>query len=175
VAPPVDALSALVPLLELIRILPCLTVIARYPEGTPAPAWQASYPHEGGALQTILHDSSKRAGAPRLVLVLQARPRFSREHRDDPVEAWTRTLLEEAAALHGNQVRAPDLVQSHRWGNARVTAGSELAGPLMIGLDDGPVLGIAGDGLHAAGGVEGAYLSGIALAARLAEVVPVHP
>ena len=31
----------------------------------------------------------------------------------------------------------------------------------------GAVLGIAGDGLDASGGVEGAYLSGVALAARL--------
>jgi hypothetical protein len=169
---PVDSLAALVPLLELIRILPCLAVIARYPEGTRAPAWHASYPQDGDALHTILHDSSKRLGTPRLVLVLQARPRFSRAHRDDPVESWTRTLLEEAAALHGDWVRAPDLVQSHRWGNARVAAGAELAGPLLARLDAGPVLGVAGDGLHAAGGVEGACLSGIALARRLADVLP---
>ena len=172
VDPPAESVAALGSLLELIRVLPCLTVIARYPEGTPGPPWHASYPQEGGALQTILHDSSKRAEGPRLVLVLQARPRFSRQHRDDPVESWTRALLEESAALHGDWIRAPDLVQSHRWGNARVATGSELAGPLVARLDDGLVLGIAGDGLHAAGGVEGAYLSGIALAVRLGDVLP---
>jgi hypothetical protein len=173
--PRVESIAALVPLLELIRVLPCLTVIARYAEGTPTPAWQASYPRDGAVLHTILHDSSKRAGTPRLVLVLQARPRFSQAHRDDPPESWTRTLLAEAAALHGDWVRAPDLVQSHRWGNARVAAGSELAGPLVAGLDDAAVLGIAGDGLHPAGGVEGAWLSGVALAARLADALSERP
>ena len=34
------------------------------------------------------------------------------------------------------------------------------------------VLGLAGDGLHATGGVEGAYLSGVALAARLTGSAP---
>jgi predicted NAD/FAD-dependent oxidoreductase len=33
--------------------------------------------------------------------------------------------------------------------------------------EGGAALGLAGDGLHATGGVEGAYLSGVALAARL--------
>ena len=167
--PPVADLTALVPLLELVRVLPCLTVIARYPAGTPAPPWEASYPRASASIHTILHDSSKRAGAPRLILVIQARPRFSQAQLGSSVESWTRALLEEAAALHGDWVNTPDLVQSHVWRNARVAAGSELSGPLVTRLDGGIVLGIAGDGLHGAGGVEGAYLSGMALAARLLE------
>ncbi len=172
VDPPDPALAALLPLLELIRVLPCLTVIARYPEGTPLPRWEASYPRESPVIHTILHDSSKRAGTPRLVLVIQARPRFSQAHLNGSPESWTRGLIEEGAAPHGEWVRAPDLVQSHRWRDARVAAGSELACPLVAGFDGGAVLGIAGDGLHAAGGVEGAYLSGIALAARLMDSSP---
>lgn len=166
---PVPAVAALLPVLGLIRVLPCLTVIARYAAGTTIPPWEASYPSEGDAVHTILHDSSKRAGGSRLVLVIQARPRFSRAHLNDPTESWTRALLDGAATLHGDWVRTPDLVQSHTWRHARVSSGSELAGPLVAALDGGATLGIAGDGLHAAGGVEGAYLSGIALAARLTE------
>jgi hypothetical protein len=171
-APPPAAIAATLPLLEMVRTLPCLTVIARYPEGTPAPAWEASFPGSSSTLHTILHDSSKRAGGARLTLVVQARPQFSRAHLDDPMESWTRALLAEAAALHGAWVAHPEIVQSHIWRNARVAAGTELAHPVVVSLDDGALLGIAGDGFHEAGGVEGAYLSGLALAQRLRGMLP---
>ncbi len=160
------AVTALLPLLELVHMLPCMTVIARYPEGVPAPAWDASYPGGSKSIQAILQDSSKRAGEPRLTLVIQARAKYSRDHLSESEESWTRALLEEAAALHGEWIKAPDLVQSHIWRNARVASGSGLASPLLAQLAGNVSLGIAGDGFHAAGGIEGAYLSGIALAAR---------
>jgi renalase len=166
------SIAAVLPLLGLVRTLACLTVIARYPAGTTAPAWQASFPRSSAAVHTILHDSSKRAGAARLVLVIQARPGFSRAHLDDPAESWARALLEEAAAIHGAWIARPEVMQSHVWRKARVDPGSELARPIAIQLDGGAALGVAGDGFHPAGGVEGAYLSGIALAPRLAELLP---
>lgn len=86
-APASAAIAELVPQIELVRTLPCLTVIARYPEGTAPPAWEASYPDQGGPIQSIFHDSSKREGARRLILVVQATPRFSREHLEAPAEA----------------------------------------------------------------------------------------
>ena len=173
--PRLPALDALLPVLGLVQTLPCLTVIARYPAGTSVPAWEISLPRDSAAIQTILHDSSKRGGDARLILVLQARPGFSRSHLDDPVESWARALLEEAASLHGEWIARPELVQRHIWRNARVAAESELASPLAVRLDGGAVLGIAGDGFHGAGGVEGAYLSGIALAERFFEMIPAAP
>lgn len=170
--PPDAAVAAVWPLLQLIHVVPCLTVIARYPATTPPPAWEASHPPGTAAVQTILHDSSKRQGAPRLTLVIQARPAFSRAHLDEPEGLWARALLDEAAALHGAWLAAPDLVQAHRWRHARVSSGTELAGPLVAHCEGGATLGIAGDGLHASGGVEGAYLSGVALAARLTGSAP---
>ena len=170
--PPDAAIAALLPLLRLIHVVPCLTVIARYPAATPPPAWEATYPSGSAAVHTILHDSSKRQGAPRLTLVIQARPAFSRANEDEPEGVWTGTLLDEAAALHGPWLAAPDLVQAHRWRYARVSSGTELAGPLVAHCRGGATLGIAGDGLHASGGVEGAYLSGVALAARLTGSAP---
>ena len=161
--PPIAALQ---PLLRLIRVVPCLAVIARFPAGTAAPAWHASYP-ESASVQAILHDSSKRGPAARLTLVIQARPGFSQAHVDGPDDVWARLLLDEAARLHGGWIGAPELVQAHRWRYARVAAGTELAAPLVAHCAGGAVLGIAGDGLDASGGVEGAYLSGVALAARL--------
>ena len=165
-APPPQAIAGVLPLIDLVRTLPCLTVIARYPDGTASPSWQASFPRTSPVLQTIFHDSSKRECGSRLTLVIQARAAFSRAHLKEPVESWTRAMIESAAALHGDWIAAPDLVQSHSWSRARVNAGSELTRPLTVTLGDGALLGIAGDGFHAAGGIEGAYLSGIALAER---------
>lgn len=165
---PVEApVATLLPLLHLVHVVPCLTLIARYAAGTKPPSWDASYPRGGGAVHTVLHDSSKRAGTPVLTLVIQATPAFSQAHVDGPEDTWTRALLDDAAALHGAWVGRPALLQAHRWRHARVAAGTELAGPLVAHCEGGAVLGLAGDGLHAASGVEGAYLSGVALAARL--------
>lgn len=167
IAPPEPAIAPLLPLLRLIHVVPCLTVIARYPDGTPPPAWEVSYPAGSGAVHAVLHDSSKRPGTPRLTLVIQGRPGFSQRHIDTPETDWAQALLDEAATLHGAWIRTPDLLQPHRWRYARVAIGTELASPLVAHCEGGAVLGLAGDGLHATGGVEGAYLSGVALAARL--------
>lgn len=169
--PPPPEVARLLPLLGLVRMLPCLTVIARYPAAAPAPAWEASFPRQSAALHTLLHDSSKRPGSPRLTLVLQARPAWSRAQLAEPAERWTRKMLDEAAALHGEWLSRPEAVQSHVWRKARVDPGSELAAPVAVRLPAGEVLGFAGDGFDAAGGLEGAYLSGVALAARFEDLL----
>ncbi|OGF22404.1 MAG: hypothetical protein A2V63_10060 [Candidatus Eisenbacteria bacterium RBG_19FT_COMBO_70_11] len=94
---------------------------------------------------------------------------------EDPAESWTSTLVAEAAAIHEDRIARPELAVAHVWRDGRVDAGWELTAPLAVELDGGGVLGIAGDGLHAAGGLEGAYLSGIALATRLVEMLPRRP
>jgi renalase len=160
--------ASLFPLLDLVLTLPCLAVIARYGESVAPPAWDVSLPESSASIHTILHDSSKRPGQRRLVLVVQARPGYSRQHIGQPAADWTRALLDEAASLHGAWVREPEHVQSHAWHHARVDAPSRLAAPILARLSGGAVLALAGDAFHAAGGVEGAYLSGLALADRLA-------
>ena len=161
------AFSAIIPILELIRTLPCLTIIARYRETVAPPAWEASFPAKGDAVHTILHDSSKRVAPLPVTLVIQARPRFSREHLGQPSERWSRLLLQEAAALHGCWAADPETLQAHAWHHARVDAPSRLVAPLLVRDRNGSGLGLAGDGLHHAGGVEGAFLSGLALAERI--------
>ena len=167
-----ERILALVPTLELIRTVPCLTVIARYPAEARPPAWEASYPGTSPILDTVLHDSTKRAPGSPFTIVLQAGARFSRKHLDDDPERWTRVMLTEARRHHG-ELPDPDRVETHVWRHARVAAPSQLAGPLAIELPSGPRLGFAGDGFHHAGGLEGAYLSGLALAERLA-AFPTH-
>lgn len=161
------ALAPVIALLRLIHFVPCLTIIARYPAGTPAPPWEACYPRGSTAVHTVLHDSSKRPGDSRLTLVIQGKPGFSRKNLDVPEEIWSHNLMEEAANELGPWIRTADFVQPHRWRYARVAAGTELASPLVAHCGGGAVLAVAGDGLHPAGGVEGAFLSGVALAARL--------
>lgn len=166
-SPRPSAIGPLLPVLALVRTLACLAVIARYPEGTPPPAWHAALPADGRALHTVLHDSSKRPEGARLVLVLQAKPGWSREHLQDAPEAWARELLAEAAARWGDWIAAPEQVQPHTWRRARVAEGTELSRPLAVTLAGGAALGLCGDGFDPAGGLEGAWRSGRRLAARL--------
>ncbi|HEX4826194.1 MAG TPA: FAD-dependent oxidoreductase [Candidatus Polarisedimenticolaceae bacterium] len=168
-------IAAIVPTLELIRTVPCLTVIARYADHVPRPDWDASYPGTSPILQAVLHDSSKRARGSPLTLVLQARARFSRKHEGDEPERWTRVMLGEARRRHGAWIGDPVHVETHVWRHARVDAPSQLAGPLVLELPSGATLGLAGDGFHHAGGLEGAYLSGLALAGRLAGMLKENP
>jgi len=170
------AVAGVLPLLELVRTHPCLAVIARYGADAPRPAWEASFPAGSGGLQAVLHDSSKRGPGARLTLVLQARAAWSRPRLAEPAGTWSGTLLAEAATLHGDWVSRPSLVEPHVWHHARVAGGSELAGPIAVPLEGGGALGVCGDGFAPAGGIEGAYLSGLALAGRIQELArpPIH-
>jgi predicted NAD/FAD-dependent oxidoreductase len=152
-------------LLGLARSQACLALLALYPEGAPAPPWQVSYPEESRVLQLISHDSQKRAGAPRLGLVLQARPAWSRAHLDDP--DFGDALLGEAARLLGPWAAHPRERHAHRWSQARSDRSAELAGPVLLALAGGGRLGLCGDRFAPGGGVEAAWRSGRMLAGRL--------
>ena len=169
------AVRGLLPLLELIRMVPCLTVIATYADGTAPPPWHISYPRTSAVVHSVIHDSSKRgAGAP-LTLVIQARAAWSRAHQGDPADTWAEALLADAARLHGEWIARPLASQGHAWRRARVAPGAELIGPLSLQLDGGALLGCAGDGYHRAGGVEGAYLSGLQLASQWLALRSISP
>jgi len=147
------------------RSEPSLSLAALYPEGTPVPAWDVWHPEASPILQLVAHDSRKRAAPARLALVLQAHPRWSREHLEDP--GWPDRLLEEGARLLGGWARAPAHRHAHRWRWARTPRSDELAGPFLVRLPGGGRLGICGDRFGPGGGVEGAWLSGRALARRI--------
>lgn len=168
------ALAGLPPLLDLAPSVACATVIARYPADAPRPAWDVNYPDATSRVQSIGHDSSKRAPGAVLTLVIQARASWSRASIDQPVEAWARALLDEAARLHGTWMGRPASFQGHAWRKARVAPGCELSQTVLLDLGAGVRLGCAGDAFHPAGGVEGAYLSGLQLAARLHDALTHH-
>ena len=164
--PRAPAVTALAPLLGLVATAPCLTVIARYPDGAPAPGFDVAWPADG-PVATLVHDTAKRRPGARRVLVVQATAAWSRAHVEDPPEAWGRALLDAAAAGYGAWIAAPEHVEPHAWRAARVVEGTELAVPLVATLPGGAVVGVCGDAFDARGGVEGAWHAGRALAARL--------
>ncbi len=153
-------------LLDTFTSVPSLAVIAAYARPQTIPAWEVSYPEAGG-LQLISNESSKRPGGIGLTLVVQGKPGWSHQRLEQPPEAWSRALLDEAALRLGPWAAGPDHVHPHRWRYARVDGANELTGPLVLNVGRCR-LGLAGDLFAPGGGVQAAWLSGDRLAVRLA-------
>lgn len=161
-------LRAATRLIGLVASVPSVTVLAGYPLATPEPPWDVSYPSDSAVLALIAHDSVKRRTPQFRVLVYQASPRWSRAHLDAAPEQLAPPLLAEAARRLGGWAERPAWNQVHLWRYARVDRGNELTSPLLIALPGGARLGVAGEVFAPGGGVEAAWLSGRALAARIA-------
>ncbi len=159
-------------LLGMFSTVPSLAVVATYGAGAPVPAWDVMYPEGSDALQLISNESSKRPSGGAPILVMQARPRWSRERLDHPPEQWARELLDEAARLIGPWAGEPEATHRHRWRYARLESGSELTRPLCLAVGAGLRVGVAGELLAPGGGVQGAWLSGARLAERLLQELP---
>jgi renalase len=155
-------------LLAMIGTVPCCTVLAGYPLEVEAPPWDVWYPEDSKVVQVLSHDSSKRVGPRFRVLVLQAHARWSRARTEVAPASWTEELLAEAARLAGDWAGRPLWVQAHLWRHGRLDPDGELALPVSIPLGKGARLGLAGELFHPGGGAQAAYLSGRALADRLA-------
>lgn len=158
----------LVDRLNALPCLPCLTVVAGYAAATPSPASDIDYPFDTTILHSLAHDSAKRTNPGQRVLVLQARPRYSEEHRDADPEVWTRDMTWEAGEVLGAWAGEPLWTYPHRWSWARVPPGiCVAAAPLWLEAELGGLVGVCGEAFMPPGGVEGAFLSGIELARRL--------
>jgi predicted NAD/FAD-dependent oxidoreductase len=159
-------------LLSMMPSVPCATVIALYPlENAGALPWDIWYPETSAALLLVAHDSAKRDTPRHTVLVLQARPAWSRESLTRDEADWVPQLLGDAAKTIGAWVARPTMWQAHVWHHARTTPDSELAGPLLFELERGRRMGIAGELFAPGGGVQAAWQSGRQLALRLLEEV----
>lgn len=150
-----------------IRTLPCLAVIATYAPGAARTDFDVCYPASATMVHAVVNDSSKRGAGTPPTLVVQGRPRFSREFLERPRDEWARELLWEAGEFLGAWVERPAARQEHVWRHARIDPTSELAAPLHVRLANGSSIALCGDGFSSHGGVEGAFRSGRALAARI--------
>jgi len=159
-------------LLRLFRSVPCLTLVAGYDDVGPPLSFDVLYPDDTDCLQLIANDTSKRgdSGGAR-VLVLQARPRWSRQRLELPEATWAAEMLAEAAARLGAWAGAPRFTLAHRWRYARVEPGTELQQPLRLTLTGGQRVGVAGEVFAPGGGVQAAWLSGTRLARRLLQEI----
>ena len=156
--PPPSALKLLLPLagggreaaavgavLGMIGSQACLTVLAGYPLGVASPSWDVCYPDDSTIVQLISHDSSKRAAPRFVVLVIQARPCWSRVQFEQREDAWVAELLQETARVVGPWATRPSWVQAHRWRFARSDRGSELSRPLALRVPGGGRVIVTGE------------------------------
>jgi len=173
VAPTVESWPGAGESLERVRavpVQPAFSVIAGYPDGVPEPAFDMWHPLEATMLHTIAHDSAKRGAGARRVLVLQGRARWSEERRDVPDAEWRDELLWEAGELLGSWASQPAWTQCHRWVSARVLERHQLGDPVVFNGPDGCGIALIGDAFARDPGLEGAYMSGIALAEQIRAV-----
>jgi len=153
-------------LLDMVSLSRCLTVIADY-GAREAPEVDLWIPSDTGAVHQIVHDSAKRSAPARTILVVQGLPGWSARCWDEPPEAWSRVLLDEAAAHVGSWVAAPVAIDVQRWRYARTDGVSEFRGPVLRRFGETRMMGFAGEAFSPGGGVQGAWESGLALARRL--------
>jgi predicted NAD/FAD-dependent oxidoreductase len=138
---------------------PCFALMAAF----DAPL---ALPYDGifvrdGALAWIARDSSKPGRAAGERWVAHASPDWAAAHLETPADALAPGLLAKLAALTG-ETRPPAWTSCHRWRYALPRAPLDTA----CLWDAGSGLGAAGDWC-ADGRVEGAYRSGVALAAAM--------
>lgn len=146
--------------LNLVEFDPCFALIAvlEGPAIVPAPGY---FRPERGPIEWIADNTQKEVSAGNVALTIHARADFSRHYLEAPKEDLAGILLEGAKIWFGGRVIAWQL---HRWKYARPVTG---AGPICLFSYQPAPLAIAGD---AFGGprLEGAFLSGLAAAERIA-------
>jgi predicted NAD/FAD-dependent oxidoreductase len=162
-------LRSVLALLRMVGTVTCLTVLAGYGRDAISPPWDLLYPDDSPSILLVSHDSAKRRDPAGPVLVLQARPAWSRDHLDDDPEVWEAALLAEAGRIVGDWSMRPRWSQAHRWRYARADAGSELTRSLLLPLSGGGRLGIVGEVFAPGGGVQASWSSGRGMARRLTE------
>lgn len=173
VGPTVERWPDAAPKLERMRgvpVQPAFTVIAGYPLAAPEPEFDVWHPLEATMLHTISHDSAKRERPRHRVLVLQGRAKWSVERHSVPDAEWRGELLWEAGELLGGWAAEPEWTQCHRWVSARVLERHQLGDPVVFMGPSECAVAAIGDAFARDPGLEGAYMSGIALAEQIREV-----
>ncbi len=151
-----------------VRTIPVLTLLAGWPMDSPDPGFDAWHPMETTMIGAVVHDSAKRESPRHRVLVVHARPAYSRERLEDDPGEWTAELLWELGELLGSWAERPAWVQAHRWASGRVRNDDVLGRPAVFHPPTGGTIAVVGDAFAVTPGLEGAYMSGIATGEMLA-------
>ncbi len=147
--------------LEPIDMRPCWAVMAVF-DRPLLQAWDAAFVNTG-ALSWIASQASKPGRPSVQAWVLHASAAWSRAHLEDDPESVAGALVAELARLQGATAVRAEYASAHRWRYA--LAGAPLdKGALWFGARG---LAIAGDWC-AGSRIEGAFLSGLEAASRIA-------
>ncbi|MFN9726926.1 NAD(P)/FAD-dependent oxidoreductase [Acidovorax sp.] len=135
----------------------CWAVMLRFAAPPPL-GWEGAFIN-AGPLRWVARNSSKPRRKGQETWLLHASPEWSEAHIEDTAESVTAALVDAFRALGGPP---PLAATAHRWRYA------DTEPPLTIGFwwDETVKLGLCGDWLHG-GKVEGAWLSGQAVASRM--------
>lgn len=151
--------------LETVRYAPSWAVLAHFPRSLQQNFGGAFV--DASPLSWIANNDSKpgreRVDTGGESWVLLGTPEWSYAHRDDEPEAVVLALLEAFSLALGREIPDPDLVRAHRWRYALPTA--SVGSPCL--WDATWQWGFAGDGCPEGARVEGAFVSGRALARRI--------
>ncbi|SNS99505.1 hypothetical protein SAMN06265795_11166 [Noviherbaspirillum humi] len=148
-----------------VRMRGCWSLMLRFDSRLPL-AFDAAFIN-AGPLRWVARDSSKPGRLSREIDVpdtwlLHAHAEWSEAHIEDMPEAVAPILLQAFAALAGPAAETPQAWTAHRWRHADTDPPLERE----CAWDGGLGIGLCGDWIHA-GKVEGAWLSGRALAREL--------
>jgi renalase len=141
------------------RMEPCWAVMARFDAPVPVP-WEGAFV-EDSPLSWVARDTSKPGRPDGERWVLHASPGYSAEHLEETPEQVAPKLVAAFGAALGTPVRPVEAV-AHRWRFASPSPALEAASLYDAALG----LGACGDWC-AGPRVEGAFLSGVALARRV--------
>ena len=143
-----------------VRSAPCWAVMAAFDQRLPISGDALRDP--AAPVSWAARNSAKPGRAGEECWVLHASPERSRQLIDHPKEEAGTILLADFFAQCGIEPVAPTHLVAHRW----LYAMAEPVGGDPARFDSERAIGIAGDYLHSPR-VEGAYLSGRALAERV--------
>lgn len=165
-ATPPPALAAMADLALAAVMTGCWTLMLRFAVAPDLPYDAAFVNH--GPLRWICRDSSKPGRSGQETWLLHASPEWSSLHMEQDADSVAALLLQAFAQLNGP---APDAWTAHRWRYAQSKQQPQPALDPGCVWDDDVKLGLCGDWLNG-GKVEGAWLSGRALALRYIDQAP---
>lgn len=160
-APLLDVAPALAARAAAVQMVPCWAVMVGFDQPLELD-FDGAFVHDA-LLRWVARNNSKPGRPPGEAWVLHADPDWSRAHLEDDPATVAATLLAVFFEATGLAERRPVHLRAHRWRYSQPT--SAMDGDCL--WDSVRRVGAAGDWCRAGGRVEGALLSGMALAERV--------